>query len=500
MKFCFPRLVILLLIAAKTTFTFGQTSPINSGGLYILKSIANNKVLEVSNSSLNNGAAIDCWTSTNSDAQRWIVTQVVKNVYTLTNAASGKLLHLSSTMPDSVKIDQQDNTNSDDAKWMISKAVRGTFSLKCVSKPGFSLSFNEGIITNGTQPLLKPSAAEPKQQWILEKVQLQEAAPTATIAGKVFDAWYNEYKVESGKGFWDRAEMMEILLDASEVTKDTKYIDKFNRMYDSFIENNKADWMYNKYNDDITWAVLFSVRGYLLTGNKAYLDKGKDQFDKMYARAFTNKYGGGLTWYETKTSKNACINGPAMVACCYLAQATGDKSYYDKAIALYTWSKLYLFNPSTGKVNDNVDIDKLGQIKISTWSSTYNQGTYLGAAVMLYNYTKEASYLAEAEKIASYTRNVMFNSGVINTEDGGNDLPGFKGIFARYARMYAMCNKNGDFVEWMRLNAKVAYNNRNSADLIQTKWATRTSEGKPRSEFGSSSAVSLLFNSLFIKD
>jgi predicted alpha-1,6-mannanase (GH76 family) len=241
------------------------------------------------------------------------------------------------------------------------------------------------------------------------------------------------------------------------------------------------------------------VRGYLLTGNKTYLEKGKEQFDKMYARASTGSFGGGLIWYETKTSKNACINGPAMVAACYLAKATGDSTYYDKAIALYKWSKIYLFNAATGKVNDNVDFDKAGNIKISTWSSTYNQGTYLGAAVMLYNYTKEKSYLVEAEKIAEYTRDSMYHSKVINNEDGGNDLPGFKGIFVRYARKYAVAGKKTGLNAWLLLNAKVAYNNRNSHDLIQTKWGTRTGEIKPKSAFGCSTAVSLLMNTLFLK-
>lgn len=209
----------------------------------------------------------------------------------------------------------------------------------------------------------------------------------------------------------------------------------------------------------------------------------------MYARAFTNKYGGGLTWYETKTSKNACINGPAIVACCYLAQATGDTNYYNKAITLYSWSKLYLFNPTTGKVNDNIDLDKkTGNLKTSFWSSTYNQGTYLGAAVMLYNFTKKASYLAEAEKIAQYTRDSMYQVRIMNNEDNGNDLPGFKGIFARYARIYTVETKKQDLVNWLQLNAKIAYNNRNSQDLIHTKWATRTGEEKPKSDFGTSTA------------
>jgi len=158
---------------------------------------------------------------------------------------------------------------------------------------------------------------------------------------------------------------------------------------------------------------------------------------------------------------------------------------------------VYLFNAVTGKVNDNVDLDtKTGQLKISTWSSTYNQGTYLGAAVMLYKYTKEASYLSEAQKIALYIRDNMYKSGVMNNEDNGNDLPGFKGIFARYARMYTVELNNTDLIDWLQLNAKVAYNNRNSHNLIHTKWATRTSETRPKSAFGSSTAVSLFINIL----
>ncbi|WP_285010857.1 glycoside hydrolase family 76 protein [Pedobacter faecalis] len=321
--------------------------------------------------------------------------------------------------------------------------------------------------------------------------------PTPKIAKKIFDAWYTQYNIEKFKGFWDRAEMMEIVLDAYEVTGDKAYLKKFDAMYLNFIEQHTGDWMYNKFNDDIAWIAIACVRAYAHTGNKAYLEKSKDQFDKMYARAFTNKYGGGLNWFETKTSKNACIQGPAIVASCYLAQATGDQTYYDKAIALYSWSKVYLFNQETGKVNDNIDLDKkTGLIKIGTWSSTYNQGTFLGAAVMLHKYTGEANYLQDAERIAKYIREDMYKGQVMNNEDGGNDLPGFKGIFMRYARLYTLETKKTDLVDWLLLNARVAYENRNKLDLIQTKWGTKTPDEKPASAFGVSTAVSLMMNTL----
>ena len=328
--------------------------------------------------------------------------------------------------------------------------------------------------------------------------QTNEVPSPQIIADKIFAAWYTTYNIESVEGFfWDNAEMMEIVLDALDVTKEPKYKTMFEAMYKNFILKNGSDWQGNKYNDDIAWMVLVSVRGYFLTGNTSYLDEAKDQFDKMYTRAFNYSYGGGMLWYYKKTTKNACINGPSMVACCYLAQATGDSTYYNKAISLYTWSKLYLFDASSGKVNDNVDLNqKTGQLKISNWSSTYNQGTYLGAATMLYKYTGEASYQKEAQKIALYIRDEMYKGQVMNNEDNGNDLPGFKGIFARYARMYTTELNKTELVEWLRLNAKVAYGNRNSQDLIQTKWATKTSETKPESAFGCSAAVSLLINTL----
>ncbi|MDX9727105.1 MAG: glycoside hydrolase family 76 protein, partial [Bacteroidales bacterium] len=152
---------------------------------------------------------------------------------------------------------------------------------------------------------------------------------------------------------------------------------------------------------------------------------------------------------------------------------------------------------ATGKVNDNVDLDQeTGQLKINRWSSTYNQGTYLGAAVMLYRYTKELSYLSDAQKIAQYIRDDMYKSGVMNNEYNGNDLPGFKGIFARYARMYTVDLNKTDLIEWLLLNARVAYNNRNSQNLIQTRWATKTAETRPESAFGCSAGVSLLINIL----
>jgi predicted alpha-1,6-mannanase (GH76 family) len=478
-----------------------QTGGVTSGGIYSLKSKVSSKVLDVANSSVDNGAAVQSWTDTKSDAQRWIVTLISKNTYTLTNVGSGKLLHATAAPADSVALDQAENTNGDDVKWVIKKAGSGAYFLQSAANPAFAVDLTAGVNADGAKVKLGKASTADVQKWIFTKEVTQEVAPTLATATKSFDSWYDGFKIETARGFWGQAEMMEVVLDALEVTKDPRYKTKFDALYTNFVTNNKEDWLYNKYNDDIAWAILFSVRGYLLTNNKVYLDKAKDQFDKMYKRAFTNSYGGGLLWYDGKTTKNACINGPAMVAACYLAQATGDNTYYDKAIGMYTWSKNYILNATTGKVKDNVDLNKTtGMLRTSNVSFTYNQGTYLGAATMLYKYTKEASYLAEAQKIAQFTRDTIYRGRVMNNEDSGNDLPGFKGIFARYARMYTVETGKTDLVDWLNLNSKVAYNNRNSAGIILTKWGARAPEGPiKRGNFGASTAVSLFMNSYTLK-
>lgn len=478
-----------------------QTSGITSGAIYSIKSKLSGRVLNVTNSSSANNANVDNWTDTNSASQHWIVTDAGDGLYTLTNVASSKLLHLASSVPASgVNVNQYFNTSNNLVKWSIVDSGDGFYFLKSAADPNYVLALSDGTRTDGVNVMISQANGDATQKWSFKLQEQQQTAPTAEIADQVFAAWKTAYfntrqgnEVVRGEGFWGVAEIMETVDDAFEVTGDAKYMSMFNEMYNLFVAREGQDWMWNEYNDDITWMVLACVRAHLFTGNTFYLNKAKSQFDKMYARALTPELDGTLIWKMGVNSKNSCINGPAMVACCYLAQATGDSTYYDKAIDLYTKSKLHLFNASTGKVNDSYYKDAAtGQLKVSDWSSTYNQGTYLGAAVMLYNYTHDQQYLLEANRIAAYTRDNMFKSDVMNYEDG-NDLQGFKGIFMRYIRRYIVDCNRPDFIPWIQLNAKVAYYNRNSKSVINTLWGTKTSETMPKA-FGASTALSLLMN------
>lgn len=501
----------ILLIAPIQGNLLAQVTSITSGSIYKISSKASGKVLDVANSSLSGSANVDIWTDTQSDAQRWIVTSVGNDRYTLTNVASGYLLNIASTPSSGVNVNQIRSGATSSIQWKIVPHEDGYFTVQIASAPDYVLHVDNAATADGTNVSIYKSNGSDTQAWAFYLESPQEAAPSAAAADKIFAAWKSKYydhnregnEVIANEGFWGVAEMMEIVDDAFEVTGDAKYATLFNSMYLTFISKEGQDWMWNEYNDDLSWMILACTRASLLTGNTAYQKKAKDQFDKMYARA--NHDGNWLTWKEdrtggTITTTNGCINGPAMVACCYLAQATGDSSYYDKAIKLYKWSRGTLFEPASGKVNDSYDVaaSRVG----NAWSSTYNQGTYLGAAVMLYNYTKDPSYLLDAQRIATFTKVNMFGSTTINGENG-RDLDGFKGILMRYARRYVVdCNK-ADYIPWLQLNAKVAYNNRNSEDIIYTKWGTKTLEMatlpidtalKKVPAFAASTAVSLMVN------
>ncbi|RZL20230.1 MAG: hypothetical protein EOO89_00915, partial [Pedobacter sp.] len=197
--FAIPFIICSLL----ANVTLAQISKIKSGAVYTIKSRSNNKLLNVSNSSMDNNSPVDTWIDTHSDAQRWIVTHLGKGVYTFKNIGSGKMLHISSSATDSIKIDQYENGNNDDVKWIIQSAGSGSYYLKPVTKANLSLNLKGAGEDDGTPINLDKSSTDKMQKWVFQKDQLPRVTPENTIADKAFESWFTHYKMEDGKGFWD---------------------------------------------------------------------------------------------------------------------------------------------------------------------------------------------------------------------------------------------------------------------------------------------------------
>jgi len=506
MKKIIQIIFLALILFINGGFCTAQTTGITSGTIYTLKSKSSSRLLTVKNSSLSNSANAETWTNTKSDAQRWIVTYAGNNLYTLTNVGSGKFLHIANSIPaNGVNVDQYENTKNNTILWKIVSEGSGYFSIQTAANNTFVLDLSSSTNADGANVDIYTTNSSDAQKWLFEQQTAQDAAPTAPVRDEVFQSWQNKYYKQASTGyvlgsagFWGIAEMMEVLLDAYETTGHSKYRDMFNNVYDNFYAtqgDKNGNWMSNNFNDDITWIVLACTRAYLMFGTQKYLTIGKWHYDQMYARAYLSDIG--LLRWQQGTGTTSCINGPAEVAACYLAIATGDNSYYTKAKNLYANQRAQLYNPENGQVYDNGG---------STWASTYNQGTFLGAAVMLYDYYKDSMYLNDAKLIAKYSKdNLCNNDGVISVENSGNDLPGFKGILMRYMRRFIVDLRQTDYIPWLQKNAKVAYNNRNSDGIIWTGWIEKSTEGADYDVFGASTAVSLMVNcplnsNLIVKD
>lgn len=512
----------LFLFIFSFLFLINYASEITTGKTYTINSVfSKGKAISVRNSSLATSADIVTWTETNVNSQRWIAEKVNENFYTLTNAYTGQALQYSSTRPKpNDRIIQNTSTGNSVFQWEFVPVNNPDFpnayfirySLKSSTDDFLYLEQADNIDGSFLRVQLKIETADSiRQIWKVEEVETILNQHSTYVREELMNGWKEYYYKKSSYGYvlgnggwWGDAEMIETVLDAFETTGDPKYKDMFTQLYVNFTYRNKTDWTYNEFNDDIAWMVLAAVRGYLMFDEGRYLNHAKNNFDKMYERALLPS--GMLRWKQTPLNNqgtNSCINGPAEVAACYLGIATGDDSYFEKAKNLYALQRQYLYEPATGKVFDS-GVWEGSTFRITNhWVSTYNQGTSLGAALMLYKRYGDEMYKNDAHKIVELTkRDLCDEHGVVKVCGSGNDLQGFKGILMRYLRRYIVDLAQPNSVEWLQRNALHAFNNRNSKRISWTAWWEKSAENFVYSDgynfvnqpFGASTAISAAFN------
>jgi len=313
---------------------------------------------------------------------------------------------------------------------------------------------------------------------------------TATNADTIFTAYNSAfyvtnggnayYKTDSGSGsgagWWTFAEEIEMAEDCYARSGSASFSNAVSTLCNGFASVNGTDWTYDEYNDDMTWAVIAFARGYLVTGNMTFLSEAESNFNAMYSRGWdTNFTGGGLWWSTAKGGKNACINGPAAVAACYLYSLSGDSLYLAKAEACYAWERGVLFNTNSGAIDDSISTTT----GYNTWASTYNQGTFIGAADFLYRITRLPFYYQDAILAAKYTENSIASAGILpDYGSGDSDFGGFNGIFARWAAQFARDqNLWSAYGPWFNTNANAAWNVRNTNNLSWYDWSGSTPAG-----------------------
>ncbi|MBP5250233.1 MAG: glycoside hydrolase family 76 protein, partial [Lachnospiraceae bacterium] len=268
----------------------------------------------------------------------------------------------------------------------------------------------------------------------LKKGTIEEAAYesfSSFIDQYYFKSKIEDYGVFKKLNFWDQAEIYEIVIDAYEHTGDERYYRMIHELFNGFIKLHGEDFSPNEYNDDIMWITIAFVRAYRDTGDEAFLESAVRHFNLVWDRGWSEDLGGGIFWRIENTTKNACINCPAAIAACLLAEETHDDSYYEKAVMIMDWVVDNIYETKTGRVYDAYEMNG----NKNHWASTYNQGTFIGANTLLYLHTGDGKYLSQARRASDFTIENMYDGKVMDNEANSGDLVGFKGILARW--MYA---------------------------------------------------------------
>lgn len=232
--------------------------------------------------------------------------------------------------------------------------------------------------------------------------------------------------------YWPQAHGLDILLDAYLRTGDTYYLGYIDDWMEGVHIQNGGTFR-NDFYDDMQWNALAILRAYHATGDAKFLNAAEKIWEYILT-GWTELLDGGIMWATfTPHSKNACSNGPAAILAARLHEATGDPVYLNWAAEIYHWQREHLIDHGNGAVWDSIAMENNREVINKNWIFTYNQGTYIGAAVELYRITGNAIYLNDAVKSADYTLHSLVQANSLILKDEGEGDGGlFKGIFIRY--------------------------------------------------------------------
>lgn len=161
------------------------------------------------------------------------------------------------------------------------------------------------------------------------------------------------------------------------------------------------------YYDDDAQVASAIITAYEVTGDKHFLDLGRELV--RFLMGGWDKEIGGVKWHVYKTYVNACTTAEVAKACLQISRFIPAEShvYVDFAAKCIDWQIKHLQDGSDKCIMDGVQPDgmKVDKVKI-----TYNNGTTLSAASMLYSITNDGKWKAIAEDLAraSINCNVPF--------------------------------------------------------------------------------------------
>ncbi|MCK8494755.1 glycoside hydrolase family 76 protein [Spirosoma sp. RP8] len=233
----------------------------------------------------------------------------------------------------------------------------------------------------------------------------------------------------------------------------------------------------DRYYDDNGLVGIDYMEAYLNTQNPLYLKRAKDVFTFILS-GWDDELGGGVTWLEGhRDQKPACSNGMATLTALKLYQGTKDPQYLQWGKKFYNWMHTSLLDSTGVYANDRKATGAVNRVFY-----TYNSGSMLEAAVLLYQFTGDKQYLKQAEQLAKDTY-VHFSKQKHPASSAIQiDLPWFVTVLFRgYEALYRV---NGDYQYITKIKQSLDYAWQNSRDqygLVTHSWTPQPAElAKPK--------------------
>ncbi|HET9017245.1 MAG TPA: glycoside hydrolase family 76 protein [Thermomicrobiaceae bacterium] len=156
----------------------------------------------------------------------------------------------------------------------------------------------------------------------------------------------------------------------------------------------------DQFTDDNAWVGLQLVRAHELTGEAAALDRARDILRFLidnWDDDPSHPDPGGVFWVRAGwcRDRNTVSTAPAAILALRLHALAGDADALSWATRMYDWVRQALLAPN-GLYWDHVDL--AGTVERTQWS--YNQGTMVGAGVLLAGATGDDAYREQAARTA----------------------------------------------------------------------------------------------------
>ena len=321
---------------------------------------------------------------------------------------------------------------------------------------GCKKDYDDGVVT---PPVTPPSKAA---------IDWTKAADSSTRALLLHfwngQGYFNEKNNNTNFHYWPNGHGLDVLVDAYLRTNDQAYKNYMDQWFNGVKQKNGNTFL-NEFYDDMDWNALAMLRAYEATGD----EKFKTAVDALWTNIKTgwnSTMGGGIAWRKAMPYyKNTPANAPAAILAARLYKKFNDPSDLEWSKKIYGWLKDSLYDKNTGWVYDGMNSDNDGK-RNTTWKFTYNQGTFIGAAVELYKITNDQAYLNDALQAANFTLSdntlTNFNDNLLKDE-GGGDGGLFKGVFVRYftelIQAPGMLSSNKTrYINFLKHNAETLWN------------------------------------------